>query len=64
LLTRWVNLESNKKQLLNELFQLNRRMMKAYLLKEALQHLWDYTYEGAAVRYLKGCVCQLGLAHL
>ena len=51
-MTRWVNLESNQKQLLNELFQLNRRMMKAYLLKEALQHLWDYKYEGAAVRYL------------
>jgi hypothetical protein len=40
--------------LLNELFKLNRRIMKAYLLKEALQHLWDYKYEGAAVRYLKG----------
>src|SRR5258708_7408085 len=34
-------------------------MMKAYLLKEALQHLWDYKYEGAAVRYLKGWVGQL-----
>src|ERR1035437_6686635 len=33
--------------------------MKAYLLKEALNHLWDYTYEGAAVRYLKGWVDQL-----
>src|SRR5437764_9078988 len=52
LLTRWVNLASKKKQLLNELFKLNRRIMKAYLLKEALQHLWDYKYEGAAVRYL------------
>ena len=59
LLTRWVNLESKKKQLLNELFKLNRRMMKAYLLKEALQHLWDYKYEGAAVRYLTGWVDQL-----
>jgi transposase len=59
LLTRWVNLESKKKQLLNELFRLNRRVMKAYLLKEALQHLWDYKYEGAAVRYLKGWVDQL-----
>jgi transposase len=36
LLTRWVNLESKKKQLLNELFRLNRRVMKAYLLKEAV----------------------------
>ena len=33
--------------------------MKAYLLKEALEHLWDYKYEGAAVRYLKAWVDQL-----
>lgn len=59
LLTRWVNLESGKKRLLNELFKLNRRIMKAYLLKEALQHLWDYKYEGAAVRYLTGWMDQL-----
>jgi transposase len=59
LLTRWVNLGSKKKQLLNELFQLNRRLMKAYLLKEALGHLWDFKYEGAAVRYLLGWVDQL-----
>jgi Transposase len=41
LVTRWVNLDSKKKQLLNELFKLNRRAMKAYLLKEALDHLWE-----------------------
>ena len=59
LLTRWVNLDSKKKQLLNELFKLNRRLMKAYLLKEALEHLWDYRYERAAVRYLQAWVEQL-----
>ncbi len=59
LLTRWVNLTSKKKQLLNELFKLNRRVMKAYLLKEALEHLWNYKYEGAAVRYLTAWVDQL-----
>ncbi len=59
LLTRWVNLDGKKKQLLNELFKLNRRVMKAYLLKEALEHLWDYQYEGAAVRYLQAWVDQL-----
>src|SRR5580704_10247541 len=35
LLTRWVNLEGKKRQQLNDLFALNRRVMKAYLLKEA-----------------------------
>jgi len=59
LLTRWVNLDGKKKQLLNELFKLNRRVMKAYLLKEALEHLWDYKYERAAVRYLQAWVDQL-----
>ena len=32
LLTRWMNLDSQKRQQLNELFALNRRVMKAYLL--------------------------------
>jgi transposase len=59
LLTRWLNLGDKKKQLLNELFKLNRRLMKAYLLKEALDHLWDFKHEGAAVRYLLGWVDQL-----
>jgi len=51
LLTRWTNLDSRKTQFLNELFRLNRRVMKAYLLKESLDWLWTYTYEGAALRY-------------
>jgi hypothetical protein len=32
---------------------LNRRVMKAYLLKETLDRLWSYTYEGAMLRYLQ-----------
>jgi transposase len=59
LLTRWVNLDSRKRQLLNELFRLNRRMLKAYLLKESLDRLWTYKYEGAALRYLNQWVDQL-----
>jgi transposase len=59
LLTRWTNLDSRKRQLLNELFRLNRRVMKAYLLKESLDRLWSYTYEGAALRYLNGWIDQL-----
>lgn len=59
LLTRWTNLDSRKRQLLNELFRLNRRVMKAYLLKESLDRLWTYTYEAAALRYLTGWVNQL-----
>lgn len=59
LLSRWMNLTSPKKQMLNELFSLNRKMMKAYLLKESLGRLWSYHYEGAALRYLNGWIDQL-----
>ena len=54
LLTRWVNLTAGKQQQLNHLFTLNRRLLKAYLLKESLERLWEYRYEGAMVRYFKG----------
>ncbi len=59
LLTRWMNLNSQKRQQLNELFALNRRVMKAYLLKESLERLWTYRYEGAMLRYLQSWIDQL-----
>lgn len=59
LLARWVNLSAGKRQQLNELFRLNRRMLKAYLMKESLERLWTYTYEAAAWRYLENWVKQL-----
>jgi transposase len=59
LLTRWKNLDNKKRQLLNELFALNRRVLKAYLLKESLEGLWSYRYEGAMLRYLQNWIDQL-----
>jgi transposase len=59
LLSRWVHLNTDKKRQLNQLFALNRRMMKAYLLKESLDRLWSYTYEGAMLRYLRSWIDQL-----
>ena len=59
LLSRWVHLNTHKKRQLNALFALNRRVMKAYLLKESLDRLWSYTYEGAMLRYLKSWIDQL-----
>src|SRR5215472_10010429 len=44
---------------LNALFALNRRILKAYLLKESLSQLWNYTYEGAMLRYLQSWIDQL-----
>jgi transposase len=59
LLSRWVNLDSGKKRELNTLFALNRRVLKAYLLKERLDRLWTYHYEGAMLRYLENRLDQL-----
>src|SRR6266702_1501651 len=59
LLSRWVNLEPGQKGQLNQLFSLNRRVMKAYLLKESLDRLWTYRYEGAMLRYLQSWIDQL-----
>jgi transposase len=59
LLTRWLNLSDVKRQELNQLFALNRKMFKAYLLKESLDRLWIYRYEGAMIRYLQNWIDQL-----
>ena len=59
LLTRWVNLTTGKKQELNTLFALNRKLLKAYLLRESLDRLWTYTYEGAMLNYLQRWIDQL-----
>lgn len=59
LLTRWVNLTAIRRQQLNELFALNRKVLKAYLLKESLDRLWTYTYQGAMERYFNAWRRQL-----
>jgi transposase len=52
LLTRWAHLDPAKRQTLSDLFAVNRRLLMAYLLREQLEQLWTYTYEGAARRFL------------
>ena len=59
LLSRWMNLTGAKRQELNELFTLNRKVFKAYILKESLDRLWTYRYEGAMVNYLQRWIDQL-----
>lgn len=59
LLSRWKNLTGEQRGDLNELFQMNRRVFKAYLLKESLEALWDYQYPGAMLNYLESWVDQL-----
>jgi transposase len=59
LLSRWKNLAPRQRGVLNRLFQLNRRVFKAYLLKESLEQLWDYRYEGAMLNYPRKWLDQL-----
>lgn len=51
LLTRWHNLSRPRRTELREALALNRRLMKAYYLKEQIERLWTYTYERAAERF-------------
>jgi transposase len=59
LLSRWKHLTYQHRGELNRLFQLNRRVFKAYLLKESLERLWNYRYAGAMLNYLQKWMDQL-----
>src|SRR5450432_653812 len=59
LLSRWKNLTFAQRGELNRLFQLNRRVFKAFLLKESLERLWNYSYRGAMLNYLNKWMDQL-----
>lgn len=59
LLSRWINLSAGKRQELNQLFALNRKVFKAYIIKESLDRLWTYHYEGAMLNYLQRWMDQL-----
>jgi transposase len=52
LLTRWHNLTAPKRTQLKQALALNRRLFKAYYLKEQIERLWSYSYERAALRFL------------
>src|ERR1700720_502126 len=59
LMSRWKNLTPAHRGELNRLFELNRRLFKAYLLKESLEGLWHYRYRGAMLNYLNRWMDQL-----
>ena len=59
LLTRWISVSEQRRQQLNRLFELNRRLMKAYLLKESLDGLWQQPNENEARAYLHRWIRQL-----
>ena len=51
LLSHWENLSLEGKGALQLLFKANRRLNKAYLLKESFDQLWDYWSPGWARRF-------------
>jgi transposase len=51
LLSHWKNLSVDGRVALKTLFKANRRLNKAYLLKESFGQLWDYKTEGWARRF-------------
>lgn len=59
LLTRWHNLPAPKRSQLKLALTLNRRLFKAYYLKEHIERLWRFTYEGAALRFLDAWIKSL-----
>lgn len=51
LLRNYANVPAADRVRLHELLAVNRRLAIAYILKDDLKHLWDYTYPGAARRF-------------
>jgi len=51
LLSHWENLSLEGRKALRLLFKANRRLNKAYLLKESFDQLWDYRSPGWARRF-------------
>jgi transposase len=53
LLSRWENLTPQKQQALHELFRVNKRLYRAYLLKESFGGLWSYRQPYWARRFFE-----------
>lgn len=54
LLRRWRNVRGSKREDLRDLFAANRRLFKAYVLREELDRLWTYGTEWRVARFLLG----------
>jgi transposase len=58
LLKRKENLKAEQRFRLRDLLRYNLKTVRAYLLKEAFQQLWDYSSPSWAVRFLDECCRQ------
>ena len=54
LLRRWKTVRGSKRDELNQLFAVNRRLFKAYILREQLDRLWTYKTRDGVARFLWG----------
>lgn len=54
LLRRWKTVRGSKRRELEQLFTANRRLFKAYVLREQLDRLWTYTTHAGVARFLFG----------
>jgi transposase len=59
LLSRWHNLTSTGRQTLKLLFNANKRLHTAYLLKESFEQLWSYESPAWARRFFDNWVASL-----
>jgi transposase len=59
LLSHKSNLDSIGRHSLKLLFKANRRIYKAYLLKESFGQLWDYSYPASACKFFENWKTQL-----
>ena len=51
---RWKTVRGSKRRELEQLFAMNRRLFKAYVLREQLDRLWTYTTRWGVARFLLG----------
>jgi len=56
LLRRWRNVRGSKRAELQELFAANRRLFKAYVMREELDQLWKYATPRGVANFLWGWV--------
>ena len=56
LLRRWKTVRGSKRAELQALFAANRRLFKAYVLREQLDRLWTYTTRTGVLNFLNGWI--------
>jgi transposase len=59
LLSRKANLDTDGRRSLKLLLRANKRLHKAYLLKESFGQLWDYSYPASARKFFENWKAQL-----